>query len=431
MRTVSLKAGVIAAVLTFVSLASIPDEPEISSECFSQILTLVQQRDFFSARRLLADNGEKLSRFHRLLVESFVCNAFNKPDMSNSKIDTLLDCFTQHLPDTLKMELHSLKLDNSVKLFDYRKAKIEADLIIREYQNFLSKDDIDDYKNSLAIWSTVEQIPPQQVNIMEDVAIKMKKDKAGLNTIPVSSSGISIDFIFDTGANLSTISRSNAKKFSMELLPGHIDVLAGTGKKVDAQLACCKTMTIDNVQVRNALFLVFNDSDLAISGTDYSIQGIIGYPVITALKEIQISREGYLRIPKKTTSSEEKNLAFVQMTPIIEIDGLYYNFDTGANKTMLFKRYFDKYKADITKRNKEHKIQYAGIGGMGTYNGYYINFSPSIQGKEVILKKIAVILQEFQFHWKYMYGNIGKDLINKFEKVTLNFDDMYVKFHSR
>lgn len=57
----------------------------------------------------------------------------------------------------------------------------------------------------------------------------MAQDKAGLKNIKVATENDSMDFIFDPGANISTISQSAAAKMGMKIVSANIKVGAITG----------------------------------------------------------------------------------------------------------------------------------------------------------------------------------------------------------
>ena len=73
-----------------------------------------------------------------------------------------------------------------------------------------------------------------------ETRLKMEKDAAGLKNLKVRVGEETMNFIFDTGANISTVSASVAKRLGMKMIPADIDVDAITGISVKADLAVCK-----------------------------------------------------------------------------------------------------------------------------------------------------------------------------------------------
>ncbi|MGH2667381.1 retropepsin-like aspartic protease [Flavobacterium sp.] len=395
---------------------------------FNQMYDLLRHKSFFEAKNRYADGKRQLSPVHQIFTEAYLDNVFNRLNESNEKIKRLTENNTRQLPDSLLLRLYEIKEDNSLKLFEYKEAKNTVETILKKYVSLLSTEEIEDYKNNLKIWSALEKEPKQQVVIKEDNRIKINKDKAGLDNLKITANKDSLDFIFDTGANLSTTIKSVAKRLNMKIIPVSIEVGAITGKKVIAQLAVCDKITIGNIEIRNAVFLVFNDEDLAFPQIGYQIYGILGFPVIEAFKEIQISKEGYFIVPKTETElTGASNMAMDKLTPFIYIENKQYTFDTGANKTILYTPYYLANQQEIDAKYKKTTLRFGGAGGIETHEGFSINYTPELFGKKISLEETSLILDAPADKSKYFYGNIGQDLIKKFDKLTLNFHKMFIR----
>ncbi len=63
-------------------------------------------------------------------------------------------------------------------------------------------------------------------------------------------------------------------------------------------------------------FLVFPDEALAFPEIGYQIHGIIGFPVIEGMKEIEITRDDRFIVPDKRSTFSERNLAIDFLTPL-------------------------------------------------------------------------------------------------------------------
>ncbi|MBK9226240.1 MAG: retropepsin-like domain-containing protein [Ignavibacteria bacterium] len=75
--------------------------------------------------------------------------------------------------------------------------------------------------NSGLIWKAASNLQPQEVSVRADSRIVVKKDIANLSNIGVILNGSPEQFIFDTGANFSTVSESYASKLHLSFLKEH------------------------------------------------------------------------------------------------------------------------------------------------------------------------------------------------------------------
>lgn len=394
---------------------------------FDLIYDAIAKKNFFKAREVYNDQKDYFSKEHQLFFEAIIDNAFNKLEDSNPKIETLLEG-NSNLPDDLKAKLLLVYQGNAVKLFDYKKAKLATEKTLLTYANFLSEKETADQNNNLRIWSALAHVPKQTITKNSSLHLLMKKDKVGLDNLEISTPSSSENFIFDTGANISTITRSTALKLGIKLIPAEIEVGTITGTTVKSQLGVCDELNLGNIKIKNAVFLVFEDEDLYIQAIDYQIHGILGYPVLNALEEIQITQDGYFIVPDKSTpTNNEPNMALDGLTPLIAINGNHYAFDSGATNTMLYKPYYLSNKSDIEENFQPSKIAFGGAGGQAEFDGYTIDVTFDILDKKVHLKNIQLLTENIKED-NHLFGNIGQDVIRQFDKMTLNFKDMFIRF---
>lgn len=398
---------------------------QMENTAFKMIYSAIVQKDFFKARTLYDADQRQLSAVHRKFIEAVLSNAFNQPQVSNQKIGPLLKAGAG-LPDSLQLRLYRIREDNYVKLHQYKAAKTAVQALLNRYGTTLKEEEKSDLENNLKIWTALEEMPPQQVH-RGNSRIKMEKDKAGLSNLNMVTESDTLSCIFDTGANLSTITRSAAQRLKLKVIPAGIDVGALTGNTVKADLGVCKKMRIGNNIIEDVIFLVLPDEALAFPQIGYQIYGILGFPVIEALREVQVTQDGYFIVPEKETDIHTaSNMAINGLSPLIQIDGRHFTFDTGADHTILYRSFFLEQQPQLIRSWKPVKIGLGGAGGKKQYEGYKINHTFSILGRKVQLDSVSLLKEPIGN--ETVYGNIGQDLIRKFKKMTLNFDRMFIKF---
>lgn len=398
------------------------------TKVFYELNQLIEQQNFFKAKALLESDKNNLSVSHRLYVEAILNNAFNRLEDSEHTINSFIHKKEKSIPDSLLFKLQTIKYDNAVKLYRYKEAKNTIQAILNDYRTYLDSASITDYRNSLKIWEALENIPPQEVDIQQKTILKMTKDIAGLNTLKVSSNDTLFDFVFDTGANLSTTTQAIAKRLNMKIIPVDIEVESITSASTIAQLAVCEKLSMGSIDMYNVVFLVLPDNSLSFPQINYQIYGIIGFPAIEALKEIRITKDGNFIVPVKESVFEgSSNMAMSELTPLIYINDKHFTFDTGANGSMFYRKFYLENKDAIVQHYQPQKISFGGAAGKSEYNGYKIDHSFTIGKKEITVKDIQVLKEKVKDNEK-VYGNIGQDLIQQFDTIILNFDWMFITF---
>lgn len=416
-------------IFTLLTLCTITVFGQTQNNSFEQIYKMVKQKNFFKAKETYNETKSNVSPTYQKIIEVFLDNAFGKLTESNQKIDELAREQFVSLSDSLQFALTSIKEDNSVKLYEYKEARKTTETLLDKYSKMLSTEEAESYQNNLKIWTALENQPKQMVTINESSKLQIKKDKVGMKNLTIKKDKDSLDFIFDTGANFSTVARSVAEKLKMNILSVSAEATSATGAKIPIGIAVCPEFHLGNITIQNAVFLVIDDKELSFSIPffKYQVLGIIGFPVIEALKEIQITKDGYFIIPEKETVWNVSNMAMNGLTPLISIEGNPYIFDTGANSTTFHKPYYLANREDIEKKYKPKTIKFRSAGSKAKQKGYEIEAKLNVSDKDIVLKKVDV-LKEKDTTEDGIWGRIGQDLIERFETMTLNFDQMFIKF---
>lgn len=420
-------------ILTFLLFINLTFAYSQTNEAaFNKLTSFYNNKQYFKLKNILKTDGSSLDKIQREYFNSLVLCVFNKPSESNGFINELLKEYPEDLSDSMKVNLLNSKLLNCINLYLYEDAFNVTEELLTRYKTLIDQDGIDELENSALIWKAASGVAPQTVSKTGDTKLDIKRDLAGLANIKVSINNIEEDFIFDTGANFSTVSNSFAKKLGMNFLQGNVEVGTSTDMKVNAELAFVDSLRIGNIIFTNAMFLVLPDKDLTFADGAYVINGIIGFPVIEDMKQITLS-EKEIFIPALSDRSMYNNLSMNGLIPIIETiidsDTLILSFDTGAKSTMLYSLYFQNNKTDVENNYSLEDIKFGGAGGVTIMKGYNLNgLNFEIASGNVNLDSVSLIREHFTDNDEFVYGNLGNDFIKKFSKMTINFENMYVDF---
>jgi predicted aspartyl protease len=395
--------------------------------------SLLVHRHFFALQRELQSNTNRdLPAYRKLYYQAFLHNFFHDLTTSNQEIALLLDQHTKQLSQNQIGNLLMKKIDNHIKLYQYREAHLTTQLMLRKYRNALSAEERDDARNSDIIWKGLQDVPPQTTSVASTTSIPYRRDLAGLINIPVRFADSTFNFVFDTGANLSVITESYARKTNLRMLNVRFKVRAITGLEVHANLGIAEECKIGNIIIRNAVFMVFPDSALSFARGLYTIKGIIGFPIIEQLQEIRIDKNT-LTVPQTATDRNIRNFGVDELLPVISVgyntDTLAFTFDTGAQFTFLNEPFYRKYKPLIDSAGNSFEMQIGGAGGITKATAYRLpKIGITVAGQPALLKDVAVKTSSSTPKDKLYYGNFGQDIMNQFKEMIISFRYMYVDF---
>jgi len=395
---------------------------------FSMIYNLLNQKKYFKAQILYQDKKKYIKKNDQIILEIILDNSFNRLKDSESLFKELN---INGVSDSILLKLYKTQEDTASKLYDYKKAKLATEIILNKFKYLLSEHSLKKRENDLKLWSALENIPKQTTTIKTTTQLKIKKDKADLNTLLIHIKSDSLMFVLDTGANFSVVSKRNAERMNMSIIKADIEIGSITKKRVIAQLAICPLIILGNIEIKNSIFFVVEDDALNFPEFDYKISGILGNPIIQSFKEIQITHDNFFIVPKKQTCTHHtSNLAMDRLTPLVYIDGKLFLLDTGAQNSILYSYYYTENKDLIDRKYKLTKTKIGGVGGIREFDGYSIDYTLNLQNKKIILAETKLLYNTTNHHYPYIYGNLGQDFIHRFNKVIINFEKMFIRFES-
>lgn len=405
----------------------------LSAPAQANLETLYQNRQFFQLRDELKNappNGSLKILFYR----GAIANKFNRPDESNQLLEEFVKASAKESDPKMRAAAFELIADNLIKTYQYGRAAANLQILLNDYKSVLDADKLKEIGNDYKLFKALESVAPQTISFDDDTQLRAVRDKANLLNIPVEINAQKMDFVFDTGANISTITVSTARRMKLPIIEADFDVGSSTKERVKSKLAVAPQLSIGNVIVRNVVFLVFEDSALAFPQINYQINGIIGFPVIEAMRQVTITREGLMTIPAQNQANPAlQNLCLDGLLPLVQ--GVYNNkkmtfaFDTGARTSDLYPLFFESQKEQIVKTYQPRKIKVGGAGGSQEVGAYVLkNISLDIGGKKAVFPQIKLITENVNNQSRYFYGNLGQDLIKQFDRMTLDFAAMSIVF---
>jgi Aspartyl protease len=247
--------------------------------------------------------------------------------------------------------------------------------------------------------------------------------------IPLVVNDSARDYVFDTGANLSTIMRSGAAAVGLRIVPAGIDVGTSTTARITADLGIADSLRIGAMHFHNVVFLVLDDALLTFPD-GFRIPGIIGFPVIEQMGEIHLSRSG-LSVPAAPPSRTQQNLVLDELTLLTPVRWqsrpLLCRLDTGAGRTQVYEPFYRRYREVIDAGSDTATRRMGSAGGIEQTP---VRVAPNVRltvGDTVAsLKTLDVLVHSIarDESSNYLDCNLGHDVFDQFGETIVNFRDM-------
>lgn len=419
-----------AALCAFIASCARPPAvvdvaPRVSGELeWDEVTRLQRARDYFTLRDRLAvsnDTGALPVQFARALVE----HAFNSPAASNRTIAALLR--DPRLPPTLVTALRKLEVTNYLRQFEYAAGLAAVDTLMADTTR-LAPTDLRDLRHSRTLLRALATVPPQVVIARGAATLRLEEGR-----IPVQINDSLRHYVFDTGANLSTIMRSEAVALGLRLYPAAIDIGTSTDRRVTADLAVADRLALGPLEYRHVVFLVLDDSLLTFPG-GFRIPGIVGFPVIEQLGEVQFGH-GEVVIPGQPPFRMAGNLALDELTPLTRVRwegagrgaALLCRLDTGADRTQFYEPFYRRFRTLIDPVTVSRVRRSGGAGGIREFPVRMLSRQRLVVGDTVaVLDSSDVLTQSItrDSAENFLDCNIGHDVLDAFPRTIINFHDM-------
>lgn len=395
-----------------------------------QLDALYQKRQYFELRdelaKLKTDKSPEV-----LFYRGVIANKFNQPEKS---IEYLQKFLKKGGESKNLRGAYELLADNYAKTYEYGKAADAYKILVDRFGGKVTDAELKGYENMFGLWNALASSSRQSVSVIKDTGVKGSRDKARLLNIPVEAAGQKLNFVFDTGANLSTMTVSTAEKLGLRIIESDVSVGSSTDKNVKSKLAVAPELKIGDVLVKNAVFLVLEDKALYFQPIDYQINAIIGFPIIKSLGRVTLTRDDKIFVAAKNEKTKaEPNMLLEGLLPLVAGNykgkRMLFSFDTGATVSNFYHAFYEAEKETILKQSAPEKVRFGGAGGFQEVTAHKLkDLELEIGGKTARFPVITVVTENVNNRSRYYYGNLGQDLIKQFERMTLDFDAMRIVF---
>lgn len=368
------------------------------------------ERDYFSG--VLANRSGRTEDSIRLLESALPGIRASQPARAATALEALADDYN--------------------KSFRYEDAARTYDDLLANFSGQLGATQLQGTKDDAGVMHVLRRAPPQTITWQGPTRLKTERNMLNSMNTELTVNGVQQEWLLDTGANLSVVSKSFAKRLGLTPLAGFAQTMSGiTGIENPMQIAVLPTLQMGGATLQNVVLLILDDANLNINmgKQAYQINAIVGYPVFQAFGAISFLQDGWFEAGDSARSSGAGTRMYMKLlAPVIEcgVDGknLPFSFDTGAAGTNLSMRYFERFQTDIAQWKKAQSKSF-GAGGEVTRKIY---LQPRLQlvvgDKTATLERVPIFSEPMGTDLDELYGNLGQDLVAGFDSFTLDFSKM-------
>ena len=283
-----------------------------------------------------------------------------------------------------------------------------------------------DANQSEAVARALAGVPRQAIIASHPTPVATRRDKVGLMTADTLINGQPQTMIVDTGASLSVLSMSTAKRLGVRLRDG-ASIHSATRDVVPVKLGVADTMEFAGFRLSNVVFLVLDDAQLQ-GPRGYQIEAIIGFPVLRAMKRIGFTSGGRLA-PEPASSSRAKSVGELRVVGgsrlfvTARLGGAVtsLHLDTGATDSSLSALFATRH-PDVLAGLDHSKTGTASVGGANVQDVAIWKAVPvEIAGRTMTLPTLPITISKMSGSDAKTIGAVGQDILGRFCSYTLDF----------
>lgn len=370
--------------------------------------------------------------FVGLMAEAMIAQNFNKEREAISMFQTLINSHQQQIGSGAALSLAEMTLGNYERLDMYRLVADKANSLIEQikasgapidYTNLLDMHKknkaLSKYDSTIVIRHNMkDMIIPFTMN-NTDVFFDEQTPVSNRYYIPVTIHGTTYQFMFDTGATTTYLSKRLADRIGVE----YIDYSSPYGS-----LAYLDSMQLGDVTFKNVIALVHNGTPL---DSICNIDAVLGMDLVRQLDELRIdNKKNQIIFPVKKSKKPEygRNLRctnqFLFVDVMDEKGSLVVLLDSGGETGFTY-NYFLKHQSEFSQLRGTKEIVTGNVDGFQSTMAIHVpSINLTICGHELNMKDVYVPYMKTKNENNDIV--LGIDFFRKYNYVTLNFKDMFI-----
>jgi aspartyl protease len=218
--------------------------------------------------------------------------------------------------------------------------------------------------------------------------------------LPFSINGVPATYWFDTGAELSVLAESEAKRFGLRVQSASVQVGGLNGTQVNSRIAVADELFVGSIRIRHVAFLVLPDNQPPFNEQGPGSRGLIGIPVLLAFEKFVWRADKSFEIGPESSHKgiPHADLCFDGNHPVVQVAyekrPLAFVLDTGATNTDLYPPFASAFPELIRSATKTDSYKMEGVGGAKYMEAATLeSLKFSIGGFPATLKSVGVLLK--------------------------------------
>jgi hypothetical protein len=400
-----------------------------------RVQNLLADHQFFRVQSEL----DQLPPEQAQLYRGILANRNNDPKESIQLLEPLLDKAAVAGDPVHEKLLRKALAEDYLRDGDFSKAATQYQTLEGRLQGSLSRDEQDEIEMPLKLLPLAAANPPMTVDPCDAFMLQVSKNSLGLIDIPVFVDARPHTWMLDPTASFNMIARSLAREVGLKISEESATIHSLTGKDMQVHSTVIPRFTVGGrLTFHNMTAFVFDDADYSFAQSRYQVQGVLGYPALSALRSLTITDNATIELqPARQIQTQGKAAPnydgarfFLDGDQIIVALGLAPNeqmfaLDAAGQQTYFTSRYFDEHVLEFAGQ-KQELFTIPGARPFPPQPAYMAETLPLRFGAaKVDVHFIQVLTQPVgSAALDDVYGVLGVDALDQLRGYTFDYQNM-------
>jgi hypothetical protein len=413
-------------------------------EADARLQNLLADHQFLALKAQL----DKMEPEQAQLYRGILANRDNDLKASIELLEPLADKVAASGNTGQEKLLRKALAEDYLRLGDWTKAAKAYETLDTRLQGKLSADERNEIEMPLKLLPLAQANAPMTVEPCDPFKLQVMRNPLGLTDIPVYVDARPHSWMLDPTSPFNLISRSLAKEAGLKVSDEFATIRTLTGRPMQVHVTVIPRFTVGGrLTLRNMTVFVFEDADYYYPESKYQVEGVLGYPALSAMGSVTITSNATVEVRPATQilPADKDDLlsggarffldgdqVMVALSKDSDLpaepkagDERMFVVDAAGQQTYLTARYYDEHIGDFAGQKME-LFAIPGSQSLPPQQAYIAETIPLTAGPVTVnVHYVQVLTQPLgDSGLDDVYGVLGVDVLDQLKAYTFDYRTM-------
>ena len=400
-----------------------------------RMLNLLADHQFFRIQSELSQLSPEQAQLYR----GILANRNNDLKQSIALLEPLVDKVASRGDPVHEKLLRKALAEDYLREGDLSKAAAAYQALDSHLKDSLTRDEKDEIEMPLKLLPLARANPPMTVDPCDPFELQVSRNPLGLTDVPVFVDARPHTWMLDPTAPFNLIARSLAHEVGLKVSEEAATIHTLTGRDMQVHSTVIPRFTVGGrLTFHNMTAFVFEDSDYTFAQSRHKVQGVLGYPALSALSSLTITDNATIEFqPARLAQSAgdsrpnyEGARFFFDGDQMILALGMAPNeqmfvVDAAGQQTYFTSRYYDEHASDYTGKTMQ-LFSVLSTRQLPPQPAYVAETLPlAVGANSAEIHFIQLLTQPLgSVALDDVYGVLGVDALEQLRNYTFDFENM-------